>query len=248
MSTKSQEATANTGKQQTNTTKNSGSNSKGVEFDLVTPCWFYMDSNNERQGPFSFKDMYTWWKTGYFTKDLQVKTVWDNDFKKLENILLFHSVQHSLSFSLIVLDCPEFINIPPSLVDKIGQDEEEDEDEETSTTETKLGTSNDNVFYEDIEQSSGAVYQDYTVFGTFNPITGKFQSVDNPTYYGLKGLPADKDQRMMGHFFNYDLYASQMNSEKDKKKKVKVKGTKKFWKARKEEKKRRKAVAEYLKD
>jgi hypothetical protein len=40
--------------------------------DISTPCWFYMDVNGLRQGPFSFKEMFTWWRSGYFPDDLLV--------------------------------------------------------------------------------------------------------------------------------------------------------------------------------
>jgi hypothetical protein len=54
----------------------------------------------------------------------------------------------------------------------------------------------------------------------------------------------------MSNYFDYEKYADQMSSvSKDKaNKKKKVKGTKKFWKDRKEKKRRAKLVAEFLAD
>jgi len=82
-------------------------------------------------------------------------------------------------------------------------------------------------------------FKDYQVKGTFNAISGKFQG-------DSKG-PVDRDARLMNHYFDVDKYQQQM-AEVTKKKKKPVKGTKKFWKDRKEKKRRAKLIAEYLAD
>jgi hypothetical protein len=61
-------------------------NNTEKEFDITTACWFYLDNDGVKQGPFSFKDMYSWYKGGFFAKDLQIKTVWDNAFRALASI------------------------------------------------------------------------------------------------------------------------------------------------------------------
>jgi uncharacterized short protein YbdD (DUF466 family) len=91
---------------------------------------------------------------------------------------------------------------------------------------------------------------DLTFLGGFNPITGTYQTDAPSSYYAAKGLSADRDVRMMSNYFDYDKYSEEMASvSKDKaNKKKKVKGTKKFWKDRKEKKRRAKLVADYLAD
>jgi len=92
-------------------------------------------------------------------------------------------------------------------------------------------------------------FQDYAVKGTFNSQTGKFQKDEGGTHFEQKGIPHDRDARMMAHYFDMNQYQQHMNAVAgDKKKKKPVKGTKKFWKERKEKKRRAKLVAEYLAD
>jgi len=90
-------------------------------------------------------------------------------------------------------------------------------------------------------------YKEYAVQGGFNPLSGKFQAQDAGAYFTSKGIPSDRDQRMMAHYFDFETYQQQMNANKDKKNKA-PKMSKKFWKERKEKKKRAKLLAEYLAD
>jgi hypothetical protein len=190
------------------------------EEDISTPCWFYQDSNGLKQGPFSFKEMFLWWKGGYFANDLPVKTVWENEFTPLSTL-------------------PQFYNVPVKLAERIEKEQEE------LITKGQIEVP---VFEPPKEDTAEDQYDEYTVVGGFNPLSGKFQKDDNAAYYGSKGLPADREQRMMSHYFDYQQYQLQMQAVGDKKKKKLVKGTKKFWKERKEKKKRAKLLAEYLAD
>lgn len=99
----------------------------------------------------------------------------------------------------------------------------------------------------DDQQDGG--YEDYSVVGTFNPLTGKFQKEDGASYFEAKGLAVDRDRRMVEHYMDWNEYQQQMQlAAANKKKKKQPNGTKKFWKERKEKKKRLKKLAEYLKD
>jgi hypothetical protein len=42
-------------------------------------------------------------------------------------------------------------------------------------------------------------YKDYVVTGTFNPITGKFQKDDSTSHFASKGIPSDRDERMLNY-------------------------------------------------
>ncbi|KAI9868755.1 MAG: hypothetical protein M1813_004606 [Trichoglossum hirsutum] len=49
--------------------------------------WLYKDFSGAMQGPFSGLEMHDWFKAGFFTPDLQVKKVEDNDYKPLGQII-----------------------------------------------------------------------------------------------------------------------------------------------------------------
>ena len=76
-----------------------------ADYDLNTPCWFYLDSSGLRQGPFSFREMLLWWRASYFSHNLPVKSVWQTEFTSLGDI-------------------PEFSNVPQSIVEKIEREQE----------------------------------------------------------------------------------------------------------------------------
>jgi len=196
------------------------------EFDVSTPCWFYMDSNGLKQGPFSFKEMFLWWKGGYFPSELLVRTVWEEKFEQLGNL-------------------PEFYSAPVRLIERIEKEQEDQVKQgniEVPMVPTYYEPNKDEEHQPPLKNPK---FQEYAVKGTFNSLTGKFQSGEG--FFEGKGLPVDRDARMMAHYFDFSQYQQQMQAAEKKKKKP-VKGTKKFWKERKEKKRRAKLVAEYLAD
>jgi len=205
--------------------KNEKSQKEIDEFDLSTPCWFYNDSNGLKQGPFSFKEMFLWWKGGYFPNELLVKTIWEDSFQELGQI-------------------PEFFSAPPKLIERI--EKEQEELVKQGHIEVPMVPS----YYEPKDDgehpppSKAGKFEDYTVKGTFNTASGKLQNdqgVSRPTG------PIDREARMMSKYFDFDKYQQEMAENKKKKNKP-VKGSKKFWKERKEKKRRAKLVAEWLAD
>jgi len=197
------------------------------DVDISTPCWFYTDVTGSRQGPFSFKEMFLWWKSGFFPNELLVKTVWETNFAQISQI-------------------PEFYNASPKLVDRI---EKEQEDQmKKGSYEIEVGS----AFVEEVPQTGlpgpEVDFQDYSVAGGFNQRTGKFQKTPGNPYWTSKKLPSDRDERMVSNYMDPEEYQKQKNQEaKDKKKKL-AKGTKKFWKERKEKKRKAKLLADLMAD
>lgn len=215
--------------QQSSTIQNKSNSNGNEEFDLdiTTACWFYQDSSGVRQGPFSFKEMYLWWKSGYFPEDLLVKTVWEEDFSPLGTISYF-------------------TNLPLKIAELIEKEQEELSNTiqvEPSSTEQQT-TQNSSVTSSSSDNSNeGELYSN---LGGFN-LGGKFQ-VDAIN----KAQIVDRDQRMMSYYFDNEKYQAQMNAQKNSedlsKKKKQIKGSKKFWKERKERKKKAKLIASFLAD
>jgi len=210
------------------TSLNANNSSVDPNMDFDTPCWFYQDSFAQKQGPFSFREMFMWWKSGYFQDTLLVRTSWQDHFIPL-------------------VQTPQFWGAPIKLVERIEREHEE------SLRRAEIPAPNANSSNSDDPSSTPSEptkYETYVVTGGFNPITGRFQKDDSNAYYASKGLPSDRDTRMMAHYFDYNQYAQQMAAAaaQESKKKKQVKGSKKFWKDRKEKKRRAKLIAEYLAD
>jgi len=204
---------------QNNKTEENGAPPEAEKYDLTTPCWFYTDSNGLKQGPFSFKEMFLWWKGGYFPNELLVKTIWEEEFQPLGTT-------------------PDFFKAPVKLVERI--EKEQEESVKKGHIDVPFVASVYEGPKEDLAPSKLPEFKNYAVKGTFNALSGKFQSDAS------KG-PVDRDARLMSHYFDQDAYQEQMANVTKKKKKP-VKGTKKFWKERKEKKRRAKLIAEYLAD
>jgi len=219
--TNKKEDKENTNKKEDKENKESTEEDAIANFDLSTPCWFYMDSNGLKQGPFNFKMLFLWWKGGYLPNELLVKTVWENDFQQLGNI-------------------PEFYSAPPKLIERIEKEHEE------LVKQGHIEVPMVPTVYEPEDENQAPTkvpkFEEYKVKGTFNVKTGKYQSEN---YFEAKGLPVDRDARMLSHYIDMNKYQQDINSN-DKKKKKPVKGSKKFWKERKEKKRRAKQVAEWL--
>eukprot|EP01126_Amoeba_proteus_P057740 TRINITY_DN7374_c0_g1_i3.p1 TRINITY_DN7374_c0_g1~~TRINITY_DN7374_c0_g1_i3.p1 ORF type:complete len:178 (-),score=35.11 TRINITY_DN7374_c0_g1_i3:54-563(-) len=81
----------------------------------------------------------------------------------------------------------------------------------------------------------------YSQVGYLNSLSGKVQASTADAYWISKGLPTDKDGRMLAHYLDVDAYQEQMRlaaQDIPKRKKVTKKMIKHF-KAKKEDKKRR---------
>eukprot|EP01124_Arcella_intermedia_P015755 TRINITY_DN2232_c0_g1_i1.p1 TRINITY_DN2232_c0_g1~~TRINITY_DN2232_c0_g1_i1.p1 ORF type:complete len:188 (-),score=47.85 TRINITY_DN2232_c0_g1_i1:50-613(-) len=81
----------------------------------------------------------------------------------------------------------------------------------------------------------------YSQAAYFTKLNGRF-SVDQMTHWRTKGLPMDKDGRMMSHYFDVDAYQEQMRNAPPPKKKKVTKSMIKYFQKRKEDKKRRRVL------
>jgi len=176
--------------------------------------------------------MFLWWKGAYFPSELLVKRVWDEDFQELGSI-------------------PDFYSAPPKLVERI--EKEQDEQVrlghiEVPMVPTHYEPNKDEDVMMHPPPLKSAKFQEYSVKGSFNALSGKYQSDEATPFLTVKGIAPDREGRMMAYYFDHNQYQQQMQNSQAGKKKKPVKGTKKFWKERKEKKRRAKLVAEYLAD
>ncbi|PRP89123.1 hypothetical protein PROFUN_01843 [Planoprotostelium fungivorum] len=197
--------------------------------DTTSPCWYYIDDSQVQQGPFSFKDLFLWWKSGYFNDQTMVRNVWEENFSPLSQV-------------------NDFANISAELQEAIF---EEQRQVAAKAMQDQYTLQTDPNFISGPDYSTGqqVQYEDYAVKGTFNT-RGKFATIDSSGYYGAQGVPSDKDLKMMSEYFDMSQYQAQKQAaaETGEKKRKQVKGSKKFWKERKDAKRKAKLIAEYLAD
>ena len=66
--------------------------------------------------------------------------------------------------------------------------------------------------------------------------------MDQANYWQQKGLPSDKDGRMLSNYFDYEAYQEQMRNRKPTEKKKVTKAQIKQFRKKKEDKKRRRIL------
>jgi len=201
--------------------------------DILERGWFYVDSNDDKQGPFTTKEMKEWYVAGFFNNELLVKRVADPNFQKISDREEFKQLERKPSAQTYA-STTTF------------------EQQQTLEQETAQ-----NPYYQDFpavydpsfeqEASAQDIPNDadpsnYVQAAFFTTLKGRFSAGDQATHWKKKGLPTDKDGRMLSHYFDVEAYQEQMrNCDPPKKKKV-TKNMIKYYKKRKEDRKRRRAL------
>eukprot|EP01125_Pyxidicula_operculata_P009048 TRINITY_DN298_c0_g1_i1.p1 TRINITY_DN298_c0_g1~~TRINITY_DN298_c0_g1_i1.p1 ORF type:complete len:160 (-),score=39.03 TRINITY_DN298_c0_g1_i1:254-733(-) len=80
---------------------------------------------------------------------------------------------------------------------------------------------------------------DYTQSAFFTNIHGRFAPTDQESHWKKRGLPTDKDGRMLSHYMDIEAYQEMMRNREPLKKKKVTKSMLKHYQKKKEDKKRR---------
>jgi len=198
--------------------------------DILERGWFYVDSNNDKQGPFTTKEMKEWFVAGFFNSELLVKRVSDPNFQKISEREEFKQLERK----------PSIQTYAP-----------------TNTFESHIEPeSSQNPYYQDFPAFYDPSYEpdpasqdtqnedptNYVQAAFFTTLKGRFSAGDQASHWKKKGLPTDKDGRMLSHYFDVEAYQEQMRNCGPPKKKKVTKNMIKYYKKRKEDRKRRRAL------
>jgi len=198
--------------------------------DILERGWFYVDSNNDKQGPFTTKEMKEWFVAGFFNSELLVKRVSDPQFQKISEREEFKQLERK----------PSVQTYAP-----------------TNTFESHVeAESAQNPYYQDFPAFYDPSYDqepmppdaqsddpsNYVQSAFFTTLKGRFSAGDQASHWKKKGLPTDKDGRMLSHYFDVEAYQEQMRNCGPPKKKKVTKNMIKYYKKRKEDRKRRRAL------
>jgi len=176
--------------------------------DILERGWFYVDSNGDKQGPFTTKEMKEWYVAGFFNNELMVKRVSDPTFQKISDRDEFKQLERKPSIQIYA---------PTNTFEQVQEQENAQ-----------------NPYYQDFpafydpsyEQEPQETQNDddpsnYVQAAFFTTLKGRFSAGDQATHWKKKGLPTDKDGRMLSHYFDVEAYQEQMrNCEPPQKKKV----------------------------
>jgi len=207
--------------------------------DILVSGWFYLDHEGIKQGPFMTTEMRDWFVDGFFTRDLKVKRVYEEDFSRIGDRDEFKGlkqkpIRHMSYFNDYYADPNwNYFNQPPNMPSN------------SSTGNPNASGGGNQSSHGDKNDGS------YSQKALFN-LGGKFAQGGggggggggNMSYWKIKGLPEDREGRMMGHYFDVEQYQESMRNMKQnppKKRKV-TKKMIQYYKKKKEDKKKRRIL------
>jgi len=177
--------------------------------------------------------MQEWHSFGYFTPELMVKKINEDEFQPLKD-------RKDLNFKF------------PTESDKILPNAPVQDSSSTSTPALNqqdadyynLTSAYSSNHYPNFSAATAteeeaplpkvpfaAKYEDYVISGSFNVVTGKFQRQDSSSYFQSKNLPEDRAGRQLAHYFdvsaleNVKPKKAKPHPSKSKKKKKQKKDT-----------------------
>lgn len=157
---------------------------------IETPLWIYEDSQGIEQGPFTATQMQLWHQYNFLPPTTRVRHVREQRgvFKLLGAVPQLCGNRHPPE-ALPAMDGIDHVDIVDSVSQAIADE-----------VERNLGTRNS--------------FEDYRVVGTW--VNGRFTPADRAgdAHFTAKGLPPDREGRMMAHYFDHDKWQEEMNARK----------------------------------
>jgi len=201
--------------------------------DILATGWFYQDSTGEKQGPFTTKEMKEWFVAGFFDDDLLVKRITETEF-------------------VMISDREEFRNLERRPQDQVYVPTNSFQIQQMAMANPFYQDPGTGYFDPAVEASLGMpaaaapepqnASGDYTQKAFFTTLKGRFSATDQESYWQSKGLPTDKDGRMLSNYFDYEAYQEQMRNAKPGEKKKVTKAQIKAFRKKKVDKKRRRIL------
>jgi hypothetical protein len=198
--------------------------------DILETGWFYLDSYEKPQGPFSSREMKQWYFAGFFFETTMVKRINEEEFVPIS-------------------ECEEFKHYDLSATtgvstDIYSMDAASTEQKQDYYGEEQYGHNNYN-HYESVYHQQPSASDNYAQSAYFNSHNGRFAPV--ASHFAAKGIPEDKAGRMLSHYLDMDSYQESMRAAKGSEQEGggKVKVTKKMvsaFKKKKVDKQRRRIL------
>jgi len=200
--------------------------------DILATGWFYQDTTGEKQGPFTTKEMKEWFVAGFFDDDLLVKRINEPEFGMIAERGEFKNLERRPQDQVYTpansFQIQQQLAAAPNPYYQEGFDPAVEE-----------------VFIAPPPQQQPEPKQqtgDYSQKAFFTTLKGRFSATDQDSYWSSKGLPSDKEGRMLSNYFDYEAYQEQMRNAKPGEKKKVSKAQIKAFRKKKVDKKRRRIL------
>jgi len=209
--------------------------------DILATGWFYKDSNGDKQGPFTTKEMKEWFVAGFFDDDLLVKRIHETEFGTISERPDFKDLerrpQDQVYVPMSAFQAQQQLVTAPNPYYQDGPSFFDPAFEETPPAPAPPVPAPVVV-----EPEPETIARDYAQKAYFTTLKGRFSATDQESYWSMKGLPSDKDGRMLSNYFDYEAYQEQMRNAKPAEKKKVSKAQIKAFRKKKVDKKRRRIL------
>jgi len=209
--------------------------------DILATGWFYKDSNGDKQGPFTTKEMKEWFVAGFFDDDLLVKRIHETEFGAISERPDFKDLerrpQDQVYVPMSAFQAQQQLVTAPNPYYQDGPSFFDPAFEETPPAPAPPVPAPVVV-----EPEPETIARDYAQKAYFTTLKGRFSATDQESYWSMKGLPSDKDGRMLSNYFDYEAYQEQMRNAKPAEKKKVSKAQIKAFRKKKVDKKRRRIL------
>jgi hypothetical protein len=168
--------------------------------DIHESGWFYLDSYEKPQGPFSTREMKQWYIAGFFFETTMVKRINEEEFMPISECEEFKN--YDLSATMVSTDIYSMNTASLSTQKKLDSYGDLDQPDH-----------NYNHYDEPAYYSQPSVSGNYAQTAYFNSHNGRFAPVSN--HFAAKGLPEDRAGRMLSHYLDMDSYQESMRAAKN---------------------------------
>jgi hypothetical protein len=158
--------------------------------DILESGWFYLDSSNNPQGPFTSKEMKGWFIAGFFFESTMVRRIKETVYTPIMEREEFKQCDISSTVVSTDIYSRNDANTAKSAHSGFGSDKYEYFHADESLTEKTDG------------YAQSAFFTD----------NGKFMPTNS--YYASRGIPEDRAGRMLAHYLDMDAYQEKMRQSK----------------------------------
>jgi len=169
--------------------------------------------------------MIEWHSMGYFTPDLMVKKIYDDEFQPLKD-------RKDLNLKFPIENSDKNLSVTVNNEANIDSSQEAPALNQQDAYYYNVTSAYSNPGFPSGDPETPikptnyvTEYEDYVISGSFNVVSGKFQRQDSSTYFQSKNLPEDRAGRQLAHYFdvsvleNQKLQKAKPDKSKSKKKK-----------------------------
>ena len=207
---------------------------------VETPLWLYLDVASHEQGPYTATQLQHWWSHGYLPASTRVRHLYEprTSYRVLTQVPQLGCFapptpmppssaggEPSAGSSMLGNDaCSSSGHVgsscdsqaPPSgaevhsILAQLHRDGDGAAGGSTPRSDVAIGAA------ASLAPTAITRFTEYRVTGGFSAVDGRFNALAGDAYWDSKGIPRHRDERQMGHYFDFATWQEERNMQKAK--------------------------------